>query len=128
MQPRTRRVKSIIAARAALKNARIKPNATEEWFTNWLELCFPGVYEFNGGQVIIEALVPDYFCKLPTQKKLIEIVGRRDFANHSDEAMARKKAIYEKYGFSMLELDSKEIKDSEKLVAIIAKFTYGTMQ
>lgn len=104
---------------------RIKPNRTEEWFRDWLELCFPNTYIFNGGQIIIEGLIPDYFCILKGKKKVIEIIGRRDFANHSDEAIAKRKVTYEKYGFSMLELDSKEIKDSDTLVAIIVNFTYA---
>ena len=106
-----------------MKNVRIKPNKTEEWFTNWLELCFPGVYEFNGGQIIIEGLVPDFIC-VTEKKKIIEVVGRRDFANHSDEAMEKRRAIYKKYGFSTLILDTIELKDGETLVAIVAKFTY----
>jgi len=114
----------MVKARAMLKNYKIKPNKTEERLIDLLELYIPGKFAYNGGEVIIEGMVPDFVSITNDSKCFLEVVGRRDIPKHSPEALQHKVDTYGKYGFSVMFIYQKDFKDEEELAKNIVYFRH----
>lgn len=106
---------TVARARAILKRARIKPNLTELKLQYFLDTYYPGRWIYNGGQIIICGMVPD-FVNTNSKKAFIEFIGRRDVPKHSDEELKEREKCYNSFGFKVLYLFSEDIKDENHLI------------
>ena len=116
---------SIKQARILLKNYRLKPNKSEQKFLKLLDEWFPGKLIFNEGQLTIYGKIPD-FVRTDKHKVIIELIGRRDFDRHSDEALEEKERLYSRLGFRTMFVDQRELQDEDKLFEDILFFTHST--
>jgi len=104
----------VARARAILKKARMKPNKTELSLLEFLNEAFPKQFIYNGGQIIIEGLVPDFFC-IDGSKALIEFIGNPNYPKHDPEYLEEREKLYIKYGFKVLYLYTKDLLDEDAL-------------
>lgn len=111
---------SLRNARAALKSYKIKPNKVERELREFLNLYLPGEFTYNGGQVIIEGKVPDFFC-IKNQKALIELVSER---YHDEDELEDREELFSKYGFKTLMVYDYELKNEEELFNKILFWLY----
>ena len=97
---------------------RRTPNNEEKFLIDFLnEHELP--YKFVGdGKVIIENRNPD-FINYNGQKKIIEFFGEHW---HDPEDECIKREIYARYGYEMLGIWGKDIKDHDKLLESISEF------
>ena len=100
-------------ARAKVKNFRFKPNQTELQLLEFFDENFPGKIIFNGGQIIIEGMVGDFYCA--KHYTFLEYVGRPDVPKHQPEALERRRLVFAKYGFRMMFIHQADLKDKELL-------------
>jgi very-short-patch-repair endonuclease len=103
---------------------RRTPNNEEKFLINFFsEHQLP--YKFVGdGKVVIENRNPD-FINCNGQKKIIEFFGEHW---HVPEDEDIKREIYERYGYEMLVVWGKDIKDHDKLLNMINKFDGGEIE
>lgn len=100
---------------------RRTPNNEEKFLIDFFnEHKFP--YRFVGdGKVIIEGRNPD-FINCNGQKRIIEFFGEHW---HDPEDEGIKREIYTRYGYEMLAIWGKDIRDYEKLLNMINEFDGG---
>jgi hypothetical protein len=100
---------------------RKTPNKEEKFLIKFFsEHKLP--YKFVGdGKVIIENRNPD-FINSNGQKKIIEFFGEHW---HVPEDEDIKREIYERYGYEMLVIWGKDIKDHDELLSMINEFDGG---
>lgn len=110
-------------ARAKLKNYRIQSNRTEVRILTLLHDNFPGKFMYNGGELIIHGMVPDFPC-IAEPKVIIEFIGRRDFPKHTPEELEKREAIFSRLGFRTLFIFTEDLKDEDKLVEDILFFLH----
>lgn len=101
-------------ARAQLKKFKIRPNKSEEWLLSFLNTYFPGIFIYNGGEIIIEGKIPDFFC-VNSKKAIIELIGSKHYEKHSEEELWEKEKLYRKYGFDVIFINQNELKDEDEL-------------
>ena len=106
-----------------LKKYRMKPNQAELNLLGILHENFPGKFKWNGGEVTIEGKIPDVL-RVDQHKIILELVGRRDIKGHTEEDLEVKRTLYEKWGFHMMIIDTKDLKDEEKLCNDILFFVH----
>ncbi len=100
---------------------RREPNNEEQFLINlFRENGLPYKYVGNG-KVILGGKNPD-FINVNGQKKIIEFFGEH-WHNIRDEQ--KKRDIYSTYGFEMLGIWGKELKNPGKLISKILNFEYG---
>ena len=109
-------------ARAKLKNFRFKPNQTELGLIEFLEEEFPGKFIFNGGQLMICGLVPDFFCA--KHQAILEYIGRRDLPKHEPEYLEEREKIFAKFGFRTMYIYQENLKDKYQLSLDILFFLH----
>ena len=114
-------------ARARVKNFRFKPNQAELKLLELLDESFPNKWIFNGGQIQIEGLIPD-FLHIGPKKLLLEYIGRKDFPKHSPEALKTREKTFNKYGFNVMFLRDTDLKDTNQLFLDILFFTHYNLK